>query len=65
MLDIKRAYQWTGATPMGKALVQLHDGRELEFDIIDKWLEGKRWRYNLQRPNHSLSGWNGDFVIEL
>lgn len=67
MLDVKRAYNWIRTKPIGSALVQLHDGRVLEFDVIDKWLEGKRWRYNLRRssPLHTLCGYSGDFVEEL
>lgn len=73
MLDVRRAYQWQ-RTPshkeMPSALVQLHDGRLLEFLVQDKWLEGRRWRYNLVRfrdgvIQHALSGYNGDYVEEF
>jgi hypothetical protein len=40
------------------------------MQIVNKWLEGKRWRYNLIRfrdgvVQRSLAGWNGELVEEV
>jgi hypothetical protein len=72
VLDTKTAYgtPWPQSSKgLPSALAQVSDGSIVEMQIVTKWLEGKRWRYNLIRfrdgvVQRSLAGWNGDLVEE-
>ena len=72
MLDTKTAYgtpRPRSSKGLPSALVQVSD-EVIEMQVVTKWLEGKRWHYNLIRfrdgvVQRSLAGWNGDLVEEL